>query len=333
MKKHILNKKDFSYVLKNKSNIVITGDSLAYNRYGFMNEPRMDAWQCYAGMKSWSFLLRDYIILNQSDFIKGRDVLFDKKVEYKFFSESKFECIVPFLYEGICVELEKDSLTKIKNISNKYMYILTDPNYGGLIEVDNIIYDISGDREKYFGYDIKIIPIKNGTIKSINSNVRLNIIGFSEIGSQIFLTGSGSKTTKWLYDNLNERVLDYNPDLLIMIIGANDRSKSNVHEAHDSLINILNTCKCDVIIISSPHSSTTDPNNGSIYLPDEKITKPLINNMYKIVKEKSISFIDLFKTFNGIESSIWRIDNVHFTIDGNKILFNEILINFFGGKK
>jgi len=332
LKKSILNKKDFSYILEKKSNVVITGDSLAYNKYDFITGPRSNAWDCYPGMKSWSFLLRDYIILNQKGFIAGRNIEFEKEVQYKFFSQSKFDCLIPFIYKGICIELNKSEKLKINN-ANGYLHILTEPKCGGYIEVDGIEYSIEGDINRFKGYNILVIPMTEGNIVCKDKEVRLNIIGISNVGTQIFLTGSGSKTTKWLYDNLEDRVLKYKPDLLIMIIGANDRRNSTVNEAYLSMVQILEKIECEVIVLSTPHSSLTDPDNGNRYVPDKKITKPLMDNIYKIVKDRNITFIDLFKLFTGIESYIWRYDNVHFTIKGNELLFNEIVSNFLEGTK
>jgi len=328
---HTLNKKDLSFVLKEKSNIVITGDSLAYNKYDFIKGPRTNAYDCYVGMESWSFLLRNFIIKNQTDFIPGRNLLFNDEINYKYFSNSQFDCLVPFIYEGISIDMEKDQNIKINNIKDGFIYVLADKNLGGLIKIDGDIFDITGDINKFFGYDIKLIPIKNGNIICISENVRLNIIGFSSIGSNIFLTGKGSITTKWLYDNLDERILRYKPDLLIMIIGANDRNNSSIDEAYESIKKILDKVNCEVLLISTPHSSTTDPYNNDVYIPDESITKPLMDNIYKVVNKNNIPFIDLFKFFNGIESKTWRFDNIHFTIEGNRILYNYIIKVFFGG--
>jgi len=328
---YTLNKKDLSFVLRKKSNIVITGDSLAYNKYDFIKGPRTNAYDCYIGMESWSFLLRNFIIKNQIDFISGRDLLFNDEIDYEYFSNSKFDSLVPFIYEGICIDMKKDQNIKITNIKNGFLYVLTDKNFGGSIKIDSEVFNVTGDINKFLGYDIKLLPIKDGNIACISESVRLNIIGFSSVGSNVFLSGKGSITTKWLYDNLEERVLKYKPDLLIMIIGANDRNHSNVSEAYESMKKIIDNINCEILLISTPHSSTTDPNNNNIYVPDEMISKPLLDNIYKIVNKNSIPFIDLFKFFNGVESKVWRFDNIHFTIAGNKILYNYIIKAFFGG--
>lgn len=325
-----VNKKDFSYVLSTKSNVVITGDSLAYNRYDFMREPRSNAYECYSGMASWSFLLRDYLIRNQIDFIPARKMRLSPDLPYQYFTECAFSCLVPFMEEGICITLKADEQI-ILSEKETYMYLLTDIEKGGTIDVDGERINIRGNKDIYGGHEIMRIRLTEGKIISIDEEIRLNIIGFSKTGNQVFMTGSGSKTTKWLYENLQERVLKFSPDLLIMIIGANDRSNSNVQEAHESMSSILKKAGCETIILTTPHSTTTDPDNGNIYVPDEKVTKPFIDNLYSIAYEYGVPLIDLFKFFNGVESSIWRFDNVHFSVKGNQMLYNYIIKDFFGG--
>ncbi|MBN2852648.1 MAG: SGNH/GDSL hydrolase family protein [Clostridia bacterium] len=325
-----VNKKDFSYMFSTRSNVVITGDSLAYNRYDFMMEPRTNAWECYSGMASWSFLLRNYLIRHQSDFIPARKTIFSSEIPYKYFTESTFSCLVPFMEEGICIELKPFEQVTVDQ-SNTGMYLLTDPEHGGRIAIDDVEIDITGNREIYGGHEIKLVSIKNGNIKCLEKKVRLNIIGFSKTGNQVFLTGSGSKTTRWLADNLNERVMNYSPDLLIMIIGANDRANSSVKEAYESMKTILDTVKCEVLILTTPHSSTTDPDTLNEYIPDKVKTKPLIDNLYRLSDEYAVPMIDLFRFFSGTESKIWRYDNVHFSVKGNEMLYNYIVKEFFGG--
>ncbi len=65
------NVRNLSYLLKQDCSVVITGDSLAYNRYDFVEEPRMNAWDCPFSMKSWSFLLRDYLVSHSLGWIPG----------------------------------------------------------------------------------------------------------------------------------------------------------------------------------------------------------------------------------------------------------------------
>ncbi len=328
----IVNKSDYSYVLSNKKSVVITGDSLAYNRYDFMNIPKNDAYLCYPGMKSWSFLLRDYLITNQLGFISGRELLSKFQTNVTFFCESSFMTTVPFMMDGACITLKQDESISL-NTGSGYLFLLTDPINGGEVTIDQQVIETTGNKNMFLGYDIICIPVTNGVITCKVDKMRLNIIGFSTVGTMTFLTGSGSKTTKWLADNLKERVLKYKPDLLIVIIGANDRNNSTPKESHDSLQYIIKKSNCDIILLTSPHSTTSDPDNGNIYLPNPLKTKPIIDCQYNLCKENDLTLVDLFKLFSGIDSKDWRYDNVHLSRKGNKQLFTYLINELFGGSE
>lgn len=328
----IVNKKDYSYILSNKKSVVITGDSLAYNRYDYMNIPKTDAYLCYPGMKSWSFLLRDYFLINQKDFLSGRTLLNNIESNVSYFCESSFMTTVPFQMIGACITMKKDESITL-DIKNGYIFLLSDPIYGGKILVDNKEFKSYGDKSVFLGYDILRIPVIDGMIICKSDVIRLNIIGFSPIGTMTYLTGSGSKTTKWLADNLYERVLKYKPDLLILIIGANDRNNSNPKESNESLQYIIDNSHCEIILLTSPHSTTSDPENGNKYIPDPIKTKPIIDCQYNLCEQNDLTLIDLFKFFSGVESKDWRYDNVHLNVKGNNRLFTYITNELFGGKK
>ena len=55
-------------------NIVITGDSLSYNRYSYDEAWRTNAADCFVGMDSWSFKLRKSLISNTRGFVYGDEI-------------------------------------------------------------------------------------------------------------------------------------------------------------------------------------------------------------------------------------------------------------------
>jgi hypothetical protein len=68
--------KDLSTLLQQHGkNIVITGDSLSFNRYDFDATFRTNAYDCMPGMQSWSFMLRDAIHRNDPYFTSAEDTI------------------------------------------------------------------------------------------------------------------------------------------------------------------------------------------------------------------------------------------------------------------
>ena len=55
-------------------NLVITGDSLSYNRHGYDPMPQINASDCHIGMNSWSFRLRNKYITSASGFKFGDEL-------------------------------------------------------------------------------------------------------------------------------------------------------------------------------------------------------------------------------------------------------------------
>ena len=54
--------------------LLITGDSLSYNRYDYDETPRTNGWDCHIGMQSWSFKLRNSFITSAAGFKYGNEL-------------------------------------------------------------------------------------------------------------------------------------------------------------------------------------------------------------------------------------------------------------------
>ncbi len=61
---------------KQGAQILISGDSLSYNRYSYDPDARGEACQCGAGMGSWSFALRDRLMTLDPAFVYGDEIEF-----------------------------------------------------------------------------------------------------------------------------------------------------------------------------------------------------------------------------------------------------------------
>mgnify|MGYP001813702825 CR=1 FL=1 len=88
---------------------------------------------------------------------------------------------------------------------------------------------------------------------------------------------------------------------------------------------------CEILLISPPHSTTTDPSWGTdnVYKYDEKITKPIMDILENAASEYNLPYMNLFEFFSGTENDVWRFDNTHFTREGNLMLFEAIRDTFF----
>ena len=318
-----LNKRNYSYLLEKDCSVVITGDSLAYNRYDFVDDSRMNAYDCPLGMKSWSFLFRDYLIRSTPGWKPASSL----KLSGSFKRVPYFEWL-PFEREGIILETSETTDIQIEGCPEN-LYFITDPSKGALFEIDGKYVSIHGKTDIFEGYSIEIHSCSSGILKNVESGSRIILIGGSDTRADIHLTGSGSKTAEWLISNSYERIFKYKPDLCLMIIGANNRRMNNpvsFKGALESLIGDLRKAGCEIVLMTPPHSTTTDPDTGddNIYHPDPVITKPILDATYDLAEQYNITMMDLFEFFSGYSSEIWRFDNTHFTKMGNRMIFDEL---------
>jgi len=332
------NVRNLSYLLEQDCSVVITGDSLAYNRYDFVEEPRMNALDCPFSMKSWSFLLRDYLVLNSLGWIPGckleiespniNTVLFKKHNQRVPYSSQ-----LPLEDQGIVLNSEDNSDICIKGCLENTCFI-THPLKGVLFNVVGQEINLTGIEDLFGGLYYKWIESQPELIGEIKGGSLIQLVGTAKTKTEVFLTGSGSKTAEWLLENSHERIIKFNPNLCIMIIGANNRRMNNPKSFKAALYELIYKLKgenCEILLISPPHSTTTDPLWGSdnIYRGDNTVTMPILDILRKATLEFDLPYINLFEFFSGIPNEKWRFDNTHFTKQGNFMLFEAIRDKFF----
>ena len=337
------NSKNYLYLLKQDFSIVITGDSLAYNRYDFVDEPRMNAWDCPLAMRSWSFMLRDYLISHSKSWCPASNINYEfhnpdtSLIPQKAALIKKHDQRLP-LTDQLPIDTlrfdiqDPDSAIQLKGCPENLCFITN--SKAALFESDSLQYDLSGNTDLFNGKHFRWVKSKSGLLENIKEGSLLNLAGAAAVKTEEFMTGSGSKTVEWMLENSYERIHKYKPDLCILIIGANNRRMNNPKSfkvALNELLATLKKKKTEVILISPPHSTTTDPQWGedNIYSPDETVTKPLIDILIKAAFDSNIPFINLFEFYSGIPNGKWRFDNTHFTKEGNLMLFKAIIENFF----
>lgn len=317
------NTRNYSYLLKKDCSVVITGDSLAYNRYDFIDDSRMNAYDCPLGMKSWSFLLRDYFIRSTPGWTPASSLKISGTYE-----RLPYIANLPFENEGTVLDFEKTTDIFIEGCP-KSLFFITDPFKGALFEINGEKIELKGDIGFFEGYNLQIIDCPDGFIRNIQAGSRIILAGGANSKTDVHLTGSGSKTAEWLLENSQERILKYNPDLCLMIIGANNRRMNDPASFKGALKHLIESLKdigSEIILISPPHSTTTDPQVGTdnVYYPNPDITKPILDATSNLAERYNLTLMDLFEFFSGTPGAIWRFDNTHFTKKGNLMLFDAI---------
>jgi lysophospholipase L1-like esterase len=389
----------FQLLSRDGINVVITGDSLAYNRYDFDAEHRINAYDCYPGMPSWSFMIRD--VIHQNDkwyafgdelgyndcaWVKGNahELVYNPDNKSRLSNAVKYSCLnhgkASTLFienpEQICSFVYKHS-NKITNKAVLYMQKRPDRfacNFDiyvdGKLALSEVCTGGKGSRfQGWEPFEIEIpVPgdgkhheisfqnIRNSlfNIKSIDNNQsnqsceeqinrncesKITIAGVGTKRAKINLTGCGSQTTEFFLNNMKERIMQYNPDLFIFIIGANDRAHLTPEKFDFNLRAIINIIKekkpeCEILLISPPRSEAMEGiekdktfkasvgNNSDVACIE---FKSFMDSMYKVSKEYNCIFLDLIKLFKDIPTKAWRFDNIHFTKWGNTYVARTIL--------
>ncbi len=332
------NVRNLSYLLKQDCSVVITGDSLAYNRYDFVEESRMNAWDCPFSMKSWSFLLRDYLISHSLGWISARKLEFESPhLSTTLFKKQNervpYSFQLPLEDQGIVLNPLENSNIKIKGCLENICFV-THPTKGALFDLAGQKINLTGTEELFGGLYYKWIKGQSGIIENVQKGSLIQLAGTAKTKTEVFLTGSGSKTAEWLLENSHERITKFNPNICIMIIGANNRRMNDPKSfkvALYELIKKLKDEKCEILLISPPHSSTSDPqwSNDHIYQSDKAVTKPILDILRKAALKFNLPYIDLFEFFKGVPNDKWRFDNTHFTKEGNLMLFEAIVDKYF----
>lgn len=400
----------FQLLSRDGINVVITGDSLAYNRYDFDAEPRINAYDCYPGMPSWSFMIRDAIHQNDKWYAFGDELEYkgctwvkgnayelankaselsdnisrlSNAVKYSCLNHGKTATLLVENPEQICSFVYKHS-NKITNKAVLYMQKRPDRfacNFDiyadGKLALSGVCTDGKGSRfQGWEPFEIEIpvqgdgkpheISFQNirnslSNIQNIKNNQsnqscekqinnceeqinkscesRITIVGVGTKRAKINLTGCGSQTTEFFLENIKERIMQYNPDLFIFIIGANDRAHLTPEKFDSNLRTIINIIKeskpeCEILLISPPRSEAMEgiEKNKTFKASVDDYSdvaciefKPFMDSMYKVSKEYNCIFLDLIKLFKDIPTKAWRFDNIHFTKWGNTYVARAIL--------
>ena len=186
--------------------------------------------------------------------------------------------------------------------------------------VDLSLYDHSGKDEINNIYDIKIKPNDNFVFLGDSITERYKLNEFYE-DLPVVNSGIGGNTTDDILSSMNDRVYQYNPTKVFILIGINDlKQEKSVDYIYNNIVNIVNEIKKNrpytKIYVESiyPINDSNDEristesiknrNNSSI----NKINKKLENKF----KNTSVTYIDVNKELLDDEKKL----KIEYTEDG-----------------
>lgn len=333
--------------------LLITGDSLSYNRYDYDETPRTNGWDCFIGMQSWSFKLRNSFITSAVGFKYGNDLeisgkaietanennlIFGKKVSVCEPIDGKIEFKANSDTGSVVLYLQKSPSNYCRfdiSVDGKTVKTGVDTYGGDYIHqgYDLIVIELPCDKREEH-----IIVFEN--FEHIEENTPYVIIaGVSAEARFANITGQGSRTSKFLLYHFENRIATYKPDIMVLICGANDVLYFSPEKYGENLDRLISKTKqvspgCKFVTVTIPPSKwISEIIQGEKYTSQEQFDALLAKYtaaMGEISEKHGAICVKTEEVFDGISSDIWRFDNIHMSKKGNDMLFEKLVsLNIF----
>lgn len=298
---------DFSGLIQTHGKkVVITGDSLSYNNYGFGFAFAATAQEANAGIRSWGFMLRDAIHMSDPCFVYGDNIPWHiNNSSYAAVAiNSTNAFILPFNNRALRIVVSNASAEvnlsiNSFNVANKQIVlhlahspgqpgafdIYYNDNSGGAdVFVSNVVVGDGVDHQGYEPFTVTIpvntldtaarIIFKNFTdddASPLSAPMAFYVLAAGSKLTNVYTTGVGGQTAEYFVTNYASKIGTYAPDLLVMCIGANDRMAYTLQRHLDALETIFANAVasnpyCKIILITTPPALASGGNIG--YYPD-----------------------------------------------------------------
>jgi len=344
-------------LVKDGARVVITGDSLSYNRYDFDPEPRTNAYDCLPGIGSWSFLLRDAIHRQDPWFQHGDELkLICQDARTTILASQMPPYVFPYQNRNISAVVEngEEEVSFLLDTGNGGRPAITQAvlHFGRVPQDHAAQFDIyvdgqyqatvdnGGSGKKFQGYEPFTVVLPLAPAESVHRITFTNwrsspllaaarssgtyIFHLLAVGSRLIdvhLTGQGSRTADWLLENIEERVTFCRPDAVILIIGANDRVYRTTEQFERDLKRLIAEIRAvnqeAQLLFLSPPYASDD-GSGDKYARYHRI-------LQEVTQQQQCLFFDLIDFFAEVPIADWRYDNVHFTQYGNRLLADALI--------
>lgn len=329
--------------------ILISGDSLSYNRYSYDPDPRDEACRCGAGMGSWSFALRDRLMTSDPAFTYGEEIEFDCESIRGIDNSSD----VPFtaMLDGRIKTLypKGDVHFRLKGHGDSIVLYFqkrfdTGCVFDILVDGKRVAeaVDTTGDVSRFAGYEPMAVCLPCDANKewhsiclSVRSGERLTVVGAGSLYREVIMSGVGGKDTQYFIQNFDERIGAYQPDLVLLCLSANDRIRVAPAVMRRDMVQLFSKIfeiapRSRVLLIAPPASNLPDsPNEDRMPYVGVDTCRVYDRTAALAVKDLQKQGFDtdiLFSRdiFEGLEITRWRADDIHMTKEGNELLLRAV---------
>lgn len=229
--------------------------------------------------------------------------------------------------DNLSVMYQKQSVGDVNDIIEIYVdNVLVDSfNYYAVAS------DYTAEKAISFAYGKHTIKLVN---KATHASSYCRIAGFKTSKKTWVINDGiiGLSTATLLSRNILESTLDGHDDVILFMLGTNDRQeaggvegfKKRLNDSLDRITALSPTSK--VILMSSTYANTDAP--SSPYKFDMGVVDKIIST---VARERSLIFISQYKGCAQalIEGEIIHSDGLHLNDNGNRLYFKNIIKNLF----
>ena len=146
-------------------------------------------------------------------------------------------------------------------------------------------------------------------------------------------SGISGNTTEDILNDMKERVYDYNPSKVFLLIGTNDlRDEKSVDEVVDNIKKIIEKIEKNrkeaEIYLESVYPVNEKINKKVVELRNNQDINEINNKIKKYAEEQNITYIDLHKKLvndEGLLDKKYTRDGLHLNEEGYKVVTEELM--------
>jgi hypothetical protein len=158
------------------------------------------------------------------------------------------------------------------------------------------------------------------------ATAKLFLYGVGTVKRTVNMTGRGGWKTSDLLGDIQNRILQYTPDVLFLAIGSNDTYyevpvatyKANL----ESIITQTRAANTNAEMVLITSSYMTANQSGAI---TADFYKPYNKALHELAAKYNCYYIDMIDFFKNYDVSLWRFDTVHLNKLGNTMFANYII--------
>ena len=314
----------------NTKKLLVIGDSLSYNANDYDPTFRVNSYDCFPDMGSWSFCLRDELIKSSRGFIFGAELA----ASQTSFSHTVFGDRALCGLNGVQLSYQymTDTLT---------LYLQKHPEGGSYrVEIDDgfasSFVNFKGEEKDYHARAIFAVTLPaNSTLASHTVSLEgegpFTLLGISCEHRETNISGRGSQTVHFFLENYEERIKKFEFDTLISVLGANDVKHTTLHKFESDYAQLIEKTLSQskdtrIILVLPPDMSDPDDldSDRRAYCC-QKTSAPYLDILRKLADKYRLQILDTWELFENIPIPQWRYDDVHFNRFGNRLLFEKML--------